>query len=194
MQNPVESMDRRARHHRCMGRRGGGRRRPGGALVQALVVLAIIAVALAFLLPAASKVRGAATSTRCLMNLRGISAGLRMYAADSGNHLPYPAFTQIPWERSLARYAALEQFACPADQELAPATGSSYDWRDTGVPETTLAGRSPADARADAVLAFDALPGWHAKSQMNVVWADGSSGPLDAGACVLDLQRPIRAR
>ena len=152
------------------GRRG---RRRGGALVQTLVVLAIIAVAVAFLLPVAAKVRGSARSANCLSNLRGISTAFRLYAADNRNQLPYPAFSQIPWERSLARYAATEQFVCPGDQELAPATGSSYDWRDTGIEETTLAGQSPASARGDAVLAFDALPGWHARSQMNVVRADG---------------------
>jgi hypothetical protein len=135
-------------------------------------------------------VRAAARGTQCLSNLRGIATAFRLYAAENGNALPYPAFTEIPWERSLARHADDKTFVCPGDEELAPATGSSYDWRDTGIPETTLAGRSPGAARSTAVLAFDALPGWHAKGQMNVVRADGSAGSMDAGACVRDLQQP----
>ena len=170
---------------------GGRRRRRGGALVQTLVVVGIVGVALAVLVPVLFKVRAAAKSTHCLANLRTISTAFRMYAVDNRNKLPYPAFTEIPWERSLVTYTGgTGPFTCPGDEELAPATGSSYDWRDTGIPETTLAGENPMAARADAVLAFDALPGWHAKRQMNVVRADGSALPMEAGACVVDLQKP----
>ena len=159
--------------------------------MQTLVVVAIIGIAVAVVLPVVTRVRASARSTKCLANLRNVATAFHQYAADNGNELPYPAFSQIPWERSLAKYVADDVFVCPGDQELAPATGSSYDWRDTGLDETTLAGRRPAAARGDAVLAFDALPGWHGKSQMNVVRADGSALPLDAGTCVRDLQKPV---
>ena len=185
-------MERRARNLRNPPP-DGCRGRHGGTLVQTLVVLAIIAVLFAFLLPVLTRARGAAKAANCLSNLRGVSAALITYAADNDRQFPYPAFSQIPWERSLAKYAEIESFTCPGDEELAPATGSSYDWRDTGIPETTLAGQNPLTARADAVLAFDALPGWHAKGQMNVVRADGSALPMDAAECILDLHRPARS-
>ncbi|MDB5295335.1 MAG: N-terminal cleavage protein [Phycisphaerales bacterium] len=168
---------------------GRRRRRTGGTLVQLLVVCAIVAVLLAIMLPVAGRVRAAARGTQCLANLRGIGLAFRMYAAANGQQLPTPAYTQVPWERSLQAYASADAFVCPGDEELAPATFSSYDWRDTGLELTTLAGKNPYMARGDAVVAFDALPGWHGTDQMNAVRADGSAGPMAANACVADLRR-----
>ena len=158
--------------------------------MQILVVITIIGIAVGLVLPVTVKVRASARATHCLSNLRNVSAAFRMYAGENRGALPDPAHTQVPWERSLAAYVGDETFVCPGDQELAPATGSSYDWRDTGLATTTLAGLNLVHVRPDAVLAFDALPGWHGKSQMNAVRADGSVLPLDAGACVRDLQLP----
>lgn len=166
------------------------RRRGGQTLVQLLVVCAIVAVVLAIVLPAVAKARAVARKTQCLANLRGVVGAFVMYAADSGGTLPIPAFTQVPWERSLQAYASADGFVCPGDRELAPATLSSYDWRDTGFDATTLAGKRLAAARADAVFVFDALPGWHGGRQMNVAYADGSAHAMNAEACVADLRRP----
>ena len=66
-------------------------------------------------------------------------------------------------------------------------------WRDTGRPETTLAGRTITDTnRPDPVLAFEALPGWHVKGRMNAVLLSGSGQSMDQEACLEDLQQPIR--
>jgi prepilin-type processing-associated H-X9-DG protein len=161
-------------------------------MVQMLVVCAILVVVAALLMPAIAKARAASRATRCLANLRGVGNAFVMYAADHGRMLPAPAFTQIPWERSLQAYAAADAFVCPGDRELAPATLSSYDWRDTAFDATTLAGKTLTSARADAVLVFDALPGWHGGGEMNVARVDGSTGPMNADDCVADLRRPAQ--
>ena len=71
--------------------------------------------------------------------------------------------------------------------------GSSYDWRDTGLPETTLAGRLITDSkRGDCVLAFEALPGWHTPGRMNAALLDGSASSMEQAKCMEDLYRPIR--
>jgi hypothetical protein len=122
-----------------------------------------------------------------------LAGAFRIYAQDNGNRFPYPAVTGIPWERSLLKYGAPALFVCPADEELAPATNSSYDWRDTGVPSTTLAGLGPDSSnRPDAVLVFDALPSWHQTGRMNVALLDASTRSMDQDECVADLVRPIR--
>lgn len=91
----------------------------------------------------------------------------------------------------LLKYAR-GSFACEADTELFPAVGSSYDWRDTGRPATTLAGKSTAEiTRPDAVLVFEALPGWHARRKINVARVDGSATTMDDEACFRDLRQPI---
>jgi type II secretory pathway pseudopilin PulG len=172
--------------------RAAVRLRRGGTLVQLVVVCAIICLLGAILLPAAAKVRAASKKAACVSNLGGIAAAFHLYAGENGRQLPAPAFTQIPWERSLQAFASPDVFACPGDQELAPATLSSYDWRDTGIEETTLAGKSLATARGDAVLAFDALPGWHGAGEMNVATVDGSVRAANADDCVADLRRPVQ--
>ena len=50
-----------------------------------------------------------------------------------------------------------DNFVCPADNELAPIVGSSYDWRDTADASTTLAGRVITDCgRPSLIIAFEA--------------------------------------
>ena len=82
----------------------------------------------------------------------------------------------------------MQMLRCPGDEEIYPAVGSSYDWRDTGNPDTTLAGRLITKARSDAVLAFETLPGWHNLRQMNAVRVDGSALVMESRECLKDLQ------
>ena len=67
--------------------------------------------------------------------------------------------------------------------------GSSYDWRDTGDPYTTLAAQGIAEARGDAVLVFDALPGWHRQKTMTAVRISGAAEVMAEQDCLGDLQR-----
>lgn len=171
----------------CFARRGGF------SLGELVVVIGIIAVLAGLVLSAVSRIRRSAQSTRCLANLHAISTAFHAYAADSDLRYPDPASTDISWEAILQPY--LDQpmvFACPSDLEVFPATGSSYDWRDTRDPATTLAGRRLSDVlRGDTVVAFETLPGWHARHRMNAALSDGSCLSMDEDACLGDLQRPI---
>jgi hypothetical protein len=157
--------------------------------------LGIVGVLLALLVPLIGKSRASAQSVSCLSQLRQIGAGFQVYAADNGRHLPDPFAVQTSWEQLLRPYVAnAETFRCSGDGEIYPMIGSSYDWRDTGRPETTLAGKLITDAdRGGCVLAFEALPGWHARGRMNAVTLDGSAQAMEQEVCMGDLQTPIRA-
>lgn len=169
------------------------RRRRGLTLLEVLIVAAMAAVLIAAIVPLVTRARAVSRSTHCLSHLRLLTVAFTLYNQDHGQ-LPFPAMTEVPWERSLAPYAPLDNFVCLADEELAPATGSSYDWRDTGFDDTTLAGRPITSGnREHIVLVFDALPAWHAPGKMNAAYTDGSGATLPQEQCVADLMRPIRA-
>jgi type II secretory pathway pseudopilin PulG len=162
-------------------------------LLEVLVVIAIITILMSMLLVALRRARTTAQTVTCLSNLRQITTGLRMFAQENGNRFPSPG-EDASWEACIQRYVSNPKvFECPADEELAPSAGSSYDWRDTGVPETTLVGRLMTDVRRqDLVLTFEALPGWHLKRKMNVGRIDGSCATEDDQLAVGDLLMPIR--
>ena len=148
----------------------------------------------ALLLPVIGRSRASAQSAYCLSQLRQIGVGFHHYAADNNNRLPEPFVLQKSWEQLLRRYVASDDaFRCPGDEELFATVGSSYDWRDTGTAETTLAGRSVDDtSRSDCVLAFEALPAWHARGRMNAVQLGGAALSMDEELCMADIQTPIR--
>jgi hypothetical protein len=99
---------------------------------------------------------------------------------------------ETTWESMLRPYLpSVDAFRCPADNEVFATLNSSYDWRDGGEPETSAAGRSLAECRPDAVLAFDAFPRWHSARNMNAVRIDGSALPMEEQECLRDLMREV---
>ena len=81
---------------------------------------------------------------------------------------------------------------CQSDGGLYDQVKSSYDWRDTGDPRTTLAGKTLLDIhRSSAVFVFDALPDWHGKGMINIAQADGSTRAVTYDDCQKDLETPL---
>jgi hypothetical protein len=155
-----------------------------------LVTLMITALVVGVSVAGISKARQGRATTVCTANLHSIGVAFAAYAVDNNDFFP-PATTSAQWEDMLRAYIHRNSFRCPADSEIFAALGSSYDWRDTGNPLTTLAGRSQAQVtRADVSVAYDALPGWHAKGRVNVLMMDQSIKLLDQDQFFRELQRP----
>jgi prepilin-type processing-associated H-X9-DG protein len=173
----------------------GAPRARGFSQVELLVIVLIIAVMLALLVPVFAKVRRSAQSVNCISNLRQIALGFQQYASDSGGRLPDPPAVNMSWEAVVLKFVGdAEVYRCPADDELVASIGSSYDWRDTGDPTTTLAGHFITDSKIpNPVLVYDCLPDWHAKGRMNVAFLDGSAASMDTQACLTDLMTPLRS-
>jgi prepilin-type N-terminal cleavage/methylation domain-containing protein/prepilin-type processing-associated H-X9-DG protein len=57
-------------------------------LIELLVVISIIAILLVLIVPAVSRVRDSALTTKCASNLRQIGGGLLMYASEHDGSLP----------------------------------------------------------------------------------------------------------
>jgi prepilin-type N-terminal cleavage/methylation domain-containing protein len=159
-------------------------------LIELIIALGVIAVLLALLFPAVVKVRATQRSTACTANLRQIGTAFHLYAQDNSFRLPVPALANRSWEQMLSPYCK-GAFVCPADGELATVVGSSYDWRDTGIAHTTLAGRSVAETlRPSTIIAFEALPGWHTRGRINVARLDNSVSMIPEEEFFSDLNLP----
>jgi type II secretory pathway pseudopilin PulG len=187
--NPCRALHRRRR------RRGASRPAATGGftLVETLVV-AIIAVVLGAIIAMVAGVRRSAEQPRCLGNLRQIALAFGQFALDHGDRYPDPQAKQTSWEHLLRSYVTSpDTFRCQRDNEVYPSLGSSYDWRDTGKPETTLAGKlRDSVTRSNAVLAFEALPDWHERTKINAAWVDGSAHVMDRETCLKDLVVPVQ--
>jgi prepilin-type N-terminal cleavage/methylation domain-containing protein/prepilin-type processing-associated H-X9-DG protein len=166
--------------------------RRGVTLVELIIVVAILCVLLGILMPVFAKVRRSSRSVQCISTLRNIGGAFQSYALSNQGRLPDPSIADKSWEQIILPFFS-GPFKCAEDCELYPAVGSSYDWRDTGVSSTTMAGKLLADTRrSDAVLAFESLPGWHEKGYINVVFLDGSVHTMDELACFKDLECSLR--
>jgi len=175
----------------ALGRRD--RRRGGFTLVELVIVLGIIVVVSSLLLTTVARARMAAQGARCQANLRGILGAFMSYRIDNDHRFPDPSSAGQNWEALLQPYLASPRvFECPSDSEIYTSVGSSYDWRDTPFPDTTMAARrDDTPIRSDTVLAYETLPGWHAAHKINAARLDGSVVPMDEDACFEELQKPV---
>jgi prepilin-type N-terminal cleavage/methylation domain-containing protein len=84
----------------------------GFSLIELLVVLAIIAILIGFLMPALASSRATAMATQCQSNLRQIGLGMTNYAEANSDQLPYYATNASPysdlWANSLNSFMNLD--------------------------------------------------------------------------------------
>lgn len=88
-------------------------------LVELLVVIGIIAVLIAILLPALSRVRRAANEVVCMNNLRQLGIGASAYAAEWKGWLPWEGYAEGdrptrhvgPWEDAAVWFNACPRYA-----------------------------------------------------------------------------------
>jgi hypothetical protein len=169
--------------------------RAAAALVELLVAISVIAVLSGLILAVIARTRSEARSVQCMANLKNISVAFSQYAYVNEYRYPSPLDAGKSWESLLERYIRDPMvFACPSDEEVFPSVGSSYDWRDTPDPATTLAGKPLVSVtRSETVLAFETLSGWHQKHRMNALRVNGSVETMVDDDCLLDLQYPMNA-
>jgi hypothetical protein len=165
------------------------KRRRGLSTTEMLVSMGILALLVGVSLSVISTARHSSNQATCASNLRTIGQAFQCYAQTYENTYPAPT-SNAQWEELLRPWVARNTFCCPADNELFAALGSSYDWRDTGNPDTTLAGRPIMQVvRNNVSLAYDALPGWHAANKVQVVTAEDAVLLLGNGDFFQELQR-----
>lgn len=111
----------------------------GFTMTELLVVLAILAALVAFVIPAGRGVLARSRSAACIGNLRQIGSGLEGYLQDNNQLMPDLAAGRksksedLPvLDTALADYLPNpEVFHCPADSEEFKKSGSSYFWNTT---------------------------------------------------------------
>lgn len=77
--------------------------RPAFTIVELMVCISIIAILVAILLPALSRVRAQAHLTQALSGIRQVHASTSLYVADESDALPYIATPHRPWEPIVVR-------------------------------------------------------------------------------------------
>jgi prepilin-type N-terminal cleavage/methylation domain-containing protein/prepilin-type processing-associated H-X9-DG protein len=97
---------------------------PGFTLVELLVVIGIIALLVSLLLPALGKAQSAARAVQCAANLRSITQGMQLYAAQYKGAIP-----GSPWTSG----AHLRQSGDPAIYNISGVTKNASDNNSPGL-------------------------------------------------------------
>lgn len=173
----------------------------GFTLIELLVSIGIIGILLGVLVPATASALATARRSACMANLRGIGQATAMYRQENRDRLPVAVWPAHAGTTATSPWDALEPFidapapvhdletgeattgqpwACPADREVASASGYSYHYAPMmffqvlGERQHTAINR--AFAEADAVIFLDAVgfhPG-HGPARQNALRGDGS--------------------
>ena len=171
-----------------------GRER-GISLVELMLVVSIMILLAVLVLGAMARARSVARNLACLSNLKQIHNAFIQYASyNNGRFPPSRNIAGKNWETLLNPYIGPKHaFECPADSDIFPNVGSSYDWRDVPDDDNTLAGKSATGPlRQDRILAFDTLPGWHGKHKISVVHLNGNAETIEETQWFDDLDAPVR--
>jgi type II secretory pathway pseudopilin PulG len=163
--------------------------RRGMTTTEILVTIGILSLLIGICIPVISGVKRSQARAQCAGNLHSIGLALTMYTQNYQGYYPV-ATPDAQWEDLLRPYTPRATFHCPSDTELFAALSSSYDWRDTGDPNTTLAGRLTVQVtHTDVSLAYDALPEWHQKGRIQVLRANQSVELMDLSSFFRDMAR-----
>jgi hypothetical protein len=153
-----------------------------------MVTVGLLALLVGVSASMVASARRSRARTACAANLHAIGNAFNLYLTDNADIYPAPS-AEAQWEDLLRPFIPRKTFQCPADAELFTALGSSYNWRDTGDPATTLAGVPAVRVvRQSAVLAFDSFPGWHAQKKIQVLKADNSQELMTQSDFFRDMQ------
>jgi hypothetical protein len=164
--------------------------RHGISTTELVVTMGLLMLLIGITTTSLMAARRSRSQVQCAANLHAIGLAFTYYAHDYQDSFPVPT-PDAQWEDLLRPYVPRNIFRCSADNELFAALSSSYDWRDTGDPRTSLAGKLAMQVtHANAALAFDALPGWHSQGTLQVLHVDSRVDMMAQEAFFRDLRRP----
>ena len=173
-------------------------------LIEALILLGILAIAAAILFPTTNKSRHNARRATCQANLYQFGVAMHLYAADYNDHLPPRA-----WAAPFTAYIKTDKiFQCPETNETAGTSDYFFNARFPKKPlspiksPTTLIlfGDGQDDAPLDATLAElptawrtdENSPSFRHLGMANYLFADGHVKAIKANRVSRDFRMVLK--